>query len=64
LAARLLVAAPPRLQKRWTEKETDPIAEQLVCDLFGRLLALEPELNEDGYLRPVVVKMDDEAKAM
>jgi hypothetical protein len=63
LAARLLLAYPPRKVKRWTEAGIDPIAEAKLARLFGRLYELQPAVGDDGEPRPVVVHLSDEAKA-
>lgn len=64
LAARLLLAYPPRTAKRWTDAEIDPAAEAATCRLLERLYALEPALDEDGRLRPVLTKLSFEAKEL
>ena len=63
LAARLLLAYPPRKVKRWTEAGIDPVAEAKLARLFDRLYELQPTVGDDGEPRPVVVHLSDEAKA-
>ena len=60
LAARLLLAWPPRKPKRWTEADIDP--EKELERLFGRLSALQPNVDDTGYLNPVVMGLTSHAK--
>jgi hypothetical protein len=64
LAARLLLACPPRKVKRWTEADIDPDAETRLRKLFDRLFELQPALGEEGEIRPVAVPLTEEAKAV
>jgi hypothetical protein len=41
LAARLLVAMPPRRRRRWTDLETDPAIEDALAAVIDRLYALD-----------------------
>jgi hypothetical protein len=61
LAARLLLAYPPRITKRWTEAGIDPAVEKRIENLIERLYELQPTYGEDGEPRPVVMEMDEEA---
>jgi hypothetical protein len=63
LAARLLVAWPPRRTKRWTEADIDPRAEAEMARLFDRLYDLQPTVGDDGEPRPLLVRMTPDAKA-
>jgi hypothetical protein len=63
LAARLLLAYPPRRVKKWTEAEVDREVEARLDEVFRRLYALEPELDERGEPCPQVLGLTDEAKA-
>jgi hypothetical protein len=63
LAARLLLACPPRKAKRWTEADIDPSAEAELARLFDRLYELQPTTDDDGEPRPVLVRLSGEAKA-
>ncbi|NQU21055.1 MAG: DUF3987 domain-containing protein [Candidatus Nealsonbacteria bacterium] len=47
LAARLLVAMPPRRAKVWTEATVDRDLQKQVDRVFGRLLALEFRVDDD-----------------
>jgi hypothetical protein len=62
LAARLLLACPPRKAKRWTEADIDPAAEAEIAGLIGRLYELQPNIDEEGEPRPVVVGLTPDAK--
>jgi hypothetical protein len=62
LAARLLLAWPPRKVKRWTEADIDPDAEAELVRLFDRLYELRPTVSGPGEARPVLVRLSSEAK--
>jgi len=64
LAARLLLAYPPRTAKRWTDAEIEPAADDAVSRLLERLYALESGLDDEGRLRPVLTKLSSEAKEL
>jgi len=63
LAARLLLANPPRRAKRWTEAEVDPATEQAITTVFDRLFDLEPVEGPDGDPEPGIVRLSPSAKA-
>jgi hypothetical protein len=63
LAARLLLAYPPRRPKRWTECDIDPSAEAELVRLVDRLYGLRATTGDDGEPRPVLVRLDGAAKA-
>jgi hypothetical protein len=63
LAARLLLAYPPRKAKRWTEADIDPDAEAELVRLFDRLYGLQPTTDDDGEPRPVLVRLSGDAQA-
>jgi hypothetical protein len=63
LAARLLLAWPPRRAKRWTEVEVDANTEAAVAAVFERLFALTPVPDDAGEDRPGLVSLDADAKA-
>jgi len=62
LAARLLLAMPPRRRKRWTEAGIDQALDGWVDEVFDRLYSLEPEVR-DGRTEPVVVGLTQAGKA-
>jgi len=64
LAARLLLACPPRKPKRWTEADINPDAEAELARLVGRLIDLQPTVDDDGNPRPVVVGLTRDAKTV
>jgi hypothetical protein len=63
LAARLLLAWPPRRAKRWTEADVPAAITEKMAALFDRLFALKPDANEDGDALPWRVTLDDDARA-
>ena len=62
LAARLLLAWPPRRAKQWTEADIAPEAEAEIAALLDRLFELRPEGDGDGDPDPVLVKLTPEAR--
>jgi hypothetical protein len=63
LAARLLLAMPPKLPKRWSEAEIDPEVQRRYEGLLDALLALDFETNSDGERVPRVLRLSADAKA-
>jgi len=63
LAARMLLANPPRRVKRWTEAEIDPSIEQAIAAVFDQLFDLEPAEGPDGDPEPGIVRLSPSAKA-
>jgi hypothetical protein len=64
LAARLLLAHPPRKARQWTEASIDPAVEAELEQLFDRLYELQPMTGDDGAPQPVIVRLDDGAKKL
>ncbi|MBN1554422.1 MAG: DUF3987 domain-containing protein [Phycisphaerae bacterium] len=62
LAARLLLASPPRRVKKWTEREIDPATENAVTTMFENLYSLEPVTGQDGEPEPGIVRLSPAAK--
>jgi hypothetical protein len=62
MAARLLLAYPPRKPKRWTEADVDAKTEAAVAAVFERLYALTPDTDDNGDERPRLVTLTDDAK--
>lgn len=62
LAARLLLAYPPRRKKRWTEAAVDTDLDRRVEAVFEALYRLEPD-RETGTPEPVVVGLSQHGKA-
>lgn len=63
LLARLLMAAPPRSAKQWTDDDIPEAAEKEYAKLVDALFALEADCDDEGKPRPVVVTMTPDAKA-
>lgn len=61
LAARILLACPPRRAKRWTDAAIAPEIEQSVVDLIDRLYAIEPAVGADGGPEPLIVRLASRA---
>jgi hypothetical protein len=64
LAARLLLAYPPRTAKRWTEAEVDPKSEARIAEMIGRLYDLRKIIDQNGDAVAGVVKPTADAKAI
>jgi 5S rRNA maturation endonuclease (ribonuclease M5) len=62
LAARLLLAFPPRKPKTWTEADIDPDKEAELERLFDNLYDLQPAINEEGDMLPILVRLSPDAK--
>jgi hypothetical protein len=62
LAARLLLAMPPKLVKRWSEAEVRPETEQAYHGLLDRLLALDVD-DRGGEKVPHVLPLSPDGKA-
>jgi hypothetical protein len=63
LVARLVVAMPSKLQKRWRDAEIDPTTQHEFEALLRKLFALKPDQDEQGDPVPFIVKLTPEAKA-
>jgi hypothetical protein len=63
LLARLLVVAPPRIVKRWSEATVDTAVARAVEQIFGRLLALDFGLDENDSPAPIDLPLTPDAKA-
>jgi hypothetical protein len=64
LAARLLLAYPPRRPKRWTEAEIDTATTQAMREAIDRLHGLDFAVNADNQPTPKLVHLTPEAKAL
>jgi len=63
LAARLLLASPPRMAKRWTEASVDIDTYKAVERIYGRLLALDfASRDADEPAVPIDVPFSGDAK--
>ena len=63
LAARLLVAMPPRRAKRWTEARVSDETTSAIEDLFSRLLDLDFALSGEGQPEAFILPLTLEAKS-
>lgn len=63
LAARLLLAYPPKKLKQWTDLEIHPETERNYEALLTHLLALKSGSDDNGEPIPVAVQLSPEAKA-
>jgi hypothetical protein len=63
LAARLLLAWPPRKAKRWTEADVPAAITDAIAALFDRLFALKPDADEYGDASPWIVTLDADARS-
>jgi hypothetical protein len=62
LAARLLLACPPRKAKRWTEADVDANTEAATAAVFDRLFGLTPETDDEGNESPRLLTLTDGGK--
>jgi hypothetical protein len=63
LAARILLAMPPKRAKRWTETEADETTRERYAHLLRALRNLPVDEDAHGDLKPVVLHLSVEAKA-
>lgn len=64
LAARLLVAVPPKRPKRWTDSEIPPTTLAAITKLFRSLYSLTPaDISEQGW-QPHVIRLDADARSI
>jgi hypothetical protein len=64
LAARLLVAHPPRKPKHWTEADIDPMIEGSYAVAIDRLFELGFVTDDEFDPQPLLIEMTAEAKAL
>jgi hypothetical protein len=64
LAARLLLAMPPKRVKRWTDAEVDPRIISDIESLFGELLQFQPSKDTDGQPEPADIPLTSGAKLL
>jgi len=63
LAARLLLAMPPRQPKQWTETEIDDSLDQKIGRLFDAVYRLEPKQDDNGQPEPITLGLSASGKA-
>lgn len=64
LCARLLLAMPELKPVRWSEAIVDSATETALANVFERLLALKPGVDEDGHSAPRAMPLTDGAKSV
>ena len=62
LAARILLAKPPKSTKQWTDAELPERVEEEFRVLIERLIALESKVDADGNESPWLLELTPEAK--
>lgn len=62
LAARFLFAYPPRLPRRWTDEQIDPVLVNDVAKLVGRLFELPMQIDESGETYPLNLSLTGDAQ--
>ena len=62
LAARMLVAMPSKMPRKWTERRIPDDATDAVGRVFARLWSLETDVDADGELRPIDLPLTPEAQ--
>jgi hypothetical protein len=62
LAARLLLAMPPRREKVWTECDIDPATTAKYEQVLERLYDLEPRTDGSGRRVPLALSLDRDAR--
>ena len=63
LAARLLLAMPPRQAKKWTETEVDRDLDDRLSNLMDKLYSLDSWTDDDGQPEPATVGLSPAGKA-
>jgi len=62
LAARLLLAMPPRQRKRWTDHDVAPETVKRFASMLGRLRELRHNTDDNGEPVPVDVPLSDDGR--
>jgi hypothetical protein len=63
LAARMLLAYPPRRKKQWTEDEISEATEGALVKLFDQLFEMQPDVDSEGDPTPHTVYLSPEGKS-
>lgn len=63
LAARLLLAMPPRRERAWTERELDEDLQAKIQKVFNHLYAIKPATDPNDDPIPRILRLTDAAKA-
>ena len=64
LCARLLLAMPPRREKRWSERTLSATTRNDYAGLIAKLFGLRPGEDEDGHPVPIDVPLSQPGKAV
>ena len=64
LPARLSFAYPPTWRRKWSERTVPHNVEAAMLDRFDALWNLQPERDKDGNSLPVLLELDEHAKAI
>jgi DNA polymerase-1 len=64
LIARILMAMPPKMRKRWTELEIDPSLQESYANLLEKLRELQMDTGRDGEREPFLIRLTPEAKTI
>jgi len=64
MAARFLMAYPPRQPRSWSDSGVSSVTKQRYADTFVSLLGIHPEWSETGRLQPKLIRMSAEAKRL
>lgn len=64
MAARFMMAWPPRRPKQWSDATVSSATSRRYADLIGDLVSLEHETTDRGHYRPVYIGMDAAAKGI
>jgi hypothetical protein len=62
LAARLLIAMPPKLPKKWTECDVDPVTEAAYADLLDQLYRPRSDVDDEERPLPLLIPLSPDAK--
>jgi hypothetical protein len=62
MCARLLLAMPDARRVQWTEKTISFGTTKILEEAFDRLIAMEPDIDEEGRHIPLVLRLTPEAK--
>lgn len=61
LQSRLMLAYPPRQQKRWRDDSLPPTASDGYADIIDQLFDLKPDTDIEGNSRPALLRLSDDA---
>ncbi len=64
MLARFFLSWPPRQPRGWSEKSIDESTASAVARVYDRLTSMEPDVDEFGDPKPVLVRLSREAKEL